>query len=55
VSLSVWPALPPQYSMFTPVHCSKEKTKMVENAILLILAVGLMIYLFVCLLRPEKF
>jgi K+-transporting ATPase KdpF subunit len=38
-----------------PARSLKEKTKMVENAVLLILAVGLMIYLFVCLLQPEKF
>ena len=33
----------------------REKAIMVENVILLILAVALMIYLLVCLLQPEKF
>jgi len=28
---------------------------MLENVILLILAAGLMVYLLICLLQPEKF
>jgi K+-transporting ATPase KdpF subunit len=32
-----------------------EGASMLENAILLVLAVALMVYLLVCLLRPEKF
>jgi K+-transporting ATPase KdpF subunit len=34
---------------------SGEIAFMLENAILLIIAAGLMVYLFVSLLRPEKF
>jgi K+-transporting ATPase KdpF subunit len=39
----------------TPANASRETALMLENLILLGIAAALMIYLFVCLLRPEKF
>jgi K+-transporting ATPase KdpF subunit len=35
--------------------CASRESAMIENIILLILAAGLMVYLLVCLLQPEKF
>jgi K+-transporting ATPase KdpF subunit len=41
--------------MRTPADGLRESGRMVENLIFLILAAALMIYLFICLLKPEKF
>ena len=41
--------------MWAPARRSEGSAIMVENVVLLILAAGLMVYLFVCLLKPEKF
>ena len=41
--------------MFAAANGSERATTMLENALLLLLAVALLVYLTYALLRPEKF